>query len=779
MTCFGGREEQIYQLEITVQRLRPTKHEFECLFGGVAPDIHLSCLKLPKFIVTQPSEHALCNMEDYNEVDGIYYGAGLSCLFARKPRDIVADMKACNLMVRIFKKCELFHVAQVDIPMKGCFCDQMTMVDNDDAHKPKPFEINGLYDIVDVGENYLGSIKLHLRLSLLGQYVITNYELRENDCLYKYKKGPELIVTSVKEEENEDRRLKAISIMITPDNHESTKLTSSNLTDQVKKRQGKNSQSTIIDARRMRGGGCGAQFLEGFTKTPDSRRLMAGGCGEIYSDAGCCGGRSGASQVNNIIEFGDDFKQWNTSVGPAYLAQNKCNMKNVEKNNVQFNCPDNQQPLDAMLRKKGNSVCSKKPCMGTNCLIKAFNDAQDFVNSIGKVPGLAGLGIIESPYFGQAKETKTIKSEFKPTPNKAPEIASTNRNADNPRKSNQSTPFPSNNKSLVQEGNATFPDSQSIAQSKQKKSEKVEKQKDVENLPPPAPANEDAPCGDPTCKSKPKKNTTEEGTSHTNEKTDNQDKNPSHKTNRGRAPPQQAGEKSQKSKNPKQFVYSYGNSYPKSVYGHKDCNSVRPLVPARMGWMWNKTDTIGHLKPRTGWKPGAISVQMRDLLKEARDGFFKQKSRPVSAPTNSKGAKGKPQKTISSFAMMKGAQEDENEEEVEFPPTLHIHRKDGVYYVTMYPIRNENDTDKLDEPINPLQFKIVKSKTSIASSSTASDMEIEFSPPAAVNRLKKKPNVVHVDTQVQQQEILDACKRPSDGKKGDKNGKQNGKNKKK
>ena len=52
-------------------------------------------------------------------------------------------------------------------------------------------------------------------------------------------------------------------------------------------------------------------------------------------------------------------------------------------------------------------TCSKKPCMGIDCLIKAFKETQEFVDSIGKVPGLAGLGLMdpsESPYFGREKE---------------------------------------------------------------------------------------------------------------------------------------------------------------------------------------------------------------------------------------------------------------------------------------------------------------------------------------------------------------------------------------
>lgn len=111
--------------------------------------------------------------------------------------------------------------------------------------------------------------------------------------------------------------------------------------------------------------------------------------------------------------------------------------------------------------------------------------------------------------------------------------------------------------------------------------------------------------------------------------------------------------------------------------------------------------------------------------------------------------------------MQKQTKMEGEEEGPEAPPTLHIHRKDGTYYVTMYPIKQETSTEPtLSTPMKPLQFKIVKNKDddTDATSSTASDMEIEFSPPAAVTRYRKKPDVVHVDTQVRQQEIIDAFK---------------------
>ena len=470
----------------------------------------------------------------------------------------------------------------------------------------------------------------------------------------------------------------------------------------------------------------------------------------------------------------EDFLQWDT-INPGYLAANKCKLRHVEKSEKSAcSCPGKDH-LESVLKRKGHSVCTKKPCLGTDCLIKAFKDAQDFVDSIGKVPGLAGLGIVESPYFGKPSESKDIKKmESKQiTIIKPPEVTNTlcnTQNIESIRKSNYNAAPNSSNlikrSPAVQEGTSTFPDSFTYASLKsKKKEERIDKPKEIESNTAAVQINEDSPCGEPKCKSKPKKTATDVTSSESTDKINNLRDKLSALPKNHRKTVSKNVKSASKSSKPTQFDYSYGNSYPTSVYGHKKCNFIRPRVPANMGWMWNQMDTIGKLKPRVGWKPGAISTYLREMLKEAKEGFLNNK-RPMSAPSRTKKG-GKLQKSMSFGAMKKGAThaEEEVEEDVDFPPTLHIHRKDGVYYVTMYPIKQETtDVPRLDEPVNPLQFKIVKSKDSLASSSTASDMEIEFSPPAAVNRLKKKPNVIHVETQVKQQEILDACKTDLKGK---------------
>jgi hypothetical protein len=412
----------------------------------------------------------------------------------------------------------------------------------------------------------------------------------------------------------------------------------------------------------------------------------------------------------------------------------------------------------------------KKPCLGTDCLIKAFKDTQDFVNSIGQVPGLAGLGIIESPYFGKTQESKENKKEGRPMfINKQAETSNylcNASNSENAKKTNMQSPAlisaAPKKTGVVQEATIPFTDITQICKSR-KKDDKIEKQKELENNSQHAQINNESPCGEPRCKSRPKKivdvENVEEKSNNAGDKVSPKNDQKNSKTKPYSGP---GGDVTKNSKsNPgkgNQFVYSFGNSYPTSVYGHKNCNHLRRRVPANQGWMWNEIDTVANRKLRVGWKPGAISITLRDMMNAAKAGFLNESNRPKSAPSRSK----KNQKMMPFNAMKKPptCNEEQTEEEAHFPPTLHIHRRDGDYYITMYPIRQEtSDVLRVDEPLNPLQFKIVKSKDSLASSSTASDMEIEFSPPAAVNRVKKKPNVVHIETNVNQQEILEEMKK--------------------
>nr|XP_012216538.1 PREDICTED: LOW QUALITY PROTEIN: uncharacterized protein LOC105668656 [Linepithema humile] len=462
----------------------------------------------------------------------------------------------------------------------------------------------------------------------------------------------------------------------------------------------------------------------------------------------------------------------------------------------------------------GTSNCTKKPCVGADCMIRAFKEAQEFVDSLNKVQGLAGLGLMdpsESPYFGRdidkdyaVKETPSEKKRGYPvsTSPALPTVQCTapcNTQFSKPVVSSALIPYAISTPTtiavpgrtgVVREAIPTLPEATLVPiavkpkKKEERKEEKSEKQKELDIATSVPPDVGVGPCGEPKCKSRRK---TPENSRAVSRETNESQKNAtiyvkppsthivksksSEKRRHLKSKPGPGGDRDIRrgpiriSKEVMRYVYSIGEVYPGINYGHKTCLNPRFRIPANMGWLWNTSDMVGKLKPRIGWKPGAIARRVNELLKEAKgtvlDSPSVLDSRLRITPSRTGLRRGKVFKTMSYTTLAK----KEGEEETEPPPTLHIHRKDGTYYVTMYPIRQEAaDATHLEEPIKPLQFKIARNRddASVASSSTASDMEIEFSPPAAVNRYRRKPDVIHVDTQVRQQEILDAFKSMDD-----------------
>lgn len=442
----------------------------------------------------------------------------------------------------------------------------------------------------------------------------------------------------------------------------------------------------------------------------------------------------------------------------------------------------------------GTSNCTKKPCVGADCMIRAFKEAQEFVDSLDKVQGLSGLGLMdpsESPYFGRdidkeyaVKEVPSEKKRGYPV-SALPDAQYTQISKPVVSSAFIPTIAVPGRTGVVREAIPTLPKEAALIPIKwRKRDEKLEKQKELDTAISAPPDVNVGPCGEPKCKSRLKK----PRQIPENNRTVSRESNATQKNAKFEVtylkPPSTRVKKSKKiekrrhlrgkpgpggdigrghikiSRQVMRYVYSIGDVYPGINYGHKNCLSPRFRIPANMGWLWNTSELVGILKPRIGWKPGAITRRVNKLLKEAKGAILDSasvlESRLRVVPSRIGLRQPKPFKSMSYVSLTK----KEGEEEAEPPPTLHIHRKDGTYYVTMYPIRQEaTDATHLEEPVKPLQFKIARNKDdSVASSSTASDMEIEFSPPAAINKLRRKPDVIHVDTQVRQQEILDAFK---------------------
>ncbi|XP_033217323.1 uncharacterized protein LOC117173057 [Belonocnema kinseyi] len=557
--------------------------------------------------------------------------------------------------------------------------------------------------------------------------------------------------------------------------------------------------SSVVRSKRLRGGGEGLGNLESIYKIGnlDSNIMRNNSfdrrCHCIY-DSGINIGHN-TSNMKFRLGGGGEEK-------PTFSNQNMdSNIPETMQKNGSCCCPD-KEVLNSVMQRRSDQQAIKKPCLGVDCLIKAFNEAQKFVDSIGKVSGLAGLGLMdpsESPYFGRKNEDDEVVKKESKTNNLAPAPTirhKINRNCIgvcDTKRSNNTSMF-SGRVGLIREVIPDFPTSSGsvVPGAKvKKKDEKLEKQKGgATSL---VGLEESGPCGGPKCRSKRKKinidaevnsilkvsskQKVKEKKSKIYDKFDKRKNKyifgPSADRN-GLKLSENIGQKMSK------FVYSACDIYPGLSCGHKSCVESVSRVPPNMGWMWRPEIPLGRLKPRIGWKPGAINARLRQVLREVKANFWQRErshGRPKSVPSGSR--RGTATRRKRSFSSVRKEQietpEIPEEEWKEPPPTLHIHRKDGVYYVTMYPIKQDTMVvPKLEEPTKPLQFKIVKNRgdASDLSSSTASDMEIEFSPPAAVNRYRKKPDVIHIETQVKQQEILDAYKPPGSKKNEKKSGKE-------
>lgn len=956
-TCSGSKEEQLYMVELLVDKLSLSSDKLRD--AGTAPLIvRLKFVDFPAFEISQAEFATAKGQKD--KVAGsvspdpktgaeclIDFSAGKSCLFTKKPRDLVTAMQSRPLRISVYKMREKIpcgnanddkSICETQVPLSGCLCDQVAMAMNDAEHLPKPYTLKNTYNLIDDEGRPAGTVAIFLRLSCFGKSIVTHFAFQERSFLFKSSQSSDEFQCTrmLPDEEELARRAKQVKDKICvpegdPELEEDhlpkpqdviglapicqelarrdggpanlnpplsapshaprigmdqpgfEKLTSAEkLNDKFYRglvyrtypnepicscacSPGGNFLKSLTGNFPCTGAGCGGGCCIGTRRLEplardyhggsDAMPCYTGNCcsGNQRNDVldtnsvncsvprmrggGCCGGNSGTGKFggNTVPETTMNPYYEGHSGPPAQsieaLMSGVCTTPREEKNSSKTSGCGCQGKSGAReisappVMGKDGSFCTKKPCLGIDCLLRAFKETQEFVDSIGKVPGLAGLGLpdpSESPYFGRERDNALDNSC---APRKTPGVsASRHTSAASvlfPGKNQAAgsrvntgvtlppfpTPFTSvmaGRTGVVREAIPALPEVGSLASARAKRrDDKAEKLKDLE-LGSSTPMDlELGPCGEVKCSSRRKRpqeavqSVQDQGGMPASRKLPTLMKSGSgaspaktigagNKVKQGRSPqsfPGPAGDRvnlSSKSyvkvsKRVMKFVYSAGAAYPGINYGHKNCLDTRMRVPANMGWLWNTNEVVGRLKPRLGWRPGAISRFMNDLLKQAKV-VGSTNSRPASSSSKSRKGRALKNKSRSSPSVNKGqgmAKRKDNEEETELPPTLHIHRKDGTYYVTMYPIKQETmEVPQLQEPMKPLQFKITKNKddASIASSSTASDMEIEFSPPAAVNRYRKKPDVIHVETQVKQQEILDAFKPPG-SKKGKRDGK--------
>lgn len=899
--CAESKEEQLYMLELLVDRLNLTPDKIRQI-GSTPLSVRLDFLDFPSFEINEEEfwsaqkrkdKQTSLQAERKSRDGSLDFSAGKSCLFPKKPGELVKAMRSKPLRVSVYKitkkepcKSDLKDdpVCKSEVPLTGCLCDQVAMAMNDPRHLPKPYTLRNTWNLVDEQGIPSGTILLFIRLSCLGKSIVTQFAVQDKSFLFKSSNSPnEFQCSRVPADENDTAKRDPIKIICEPEAYEEPEADPS-----PKPRSAIGLASVCQELSRRDGGPleivppiklsthrsveeecpkkCDVSGASSSNRECVMRTTTNSPCGSVICRGGLCTGRT--------IDASLVFRQGGTTTRSlptgSYTSGHRANYRyrprirgggRWPEDTSDFradNCVNSKyrdapidrvpiQSVDTLISgacrsplinesysskpgcgcvgklgtgmmgtkppgaTRSGAACENNPCLGVDCLIRAFKETQDFVDSIGKVPGLAGLGLMdptESPYFGRMRDEVPTSCVAQIGLSSAPLGLKTSgvqpltlRSAHIARKCDTTainTIFPAPTMGL---GSPVHRDphmhqteiqSQISSRLKKRSDERGEKQKEPqEPSHQTATDGETGPCAEPRCKSRKKKAQEESSTDASafnfqvaTKKIAVGNKLPAPRVGRTRSRgrskastiPGPGGVRSSSqrssyirvSKRIMRLVNAMRD--PRFCHGHKNCHDVRIRVPGNMGWLWNSNEVPGKLKTPIGWKPGAISKFVWDRLQEAKAMTAESGSASESRPTTpSKGKRGKSLR-IKSFHSLGRSQwarsrmHEKDDDEVELPPTLHIHRKDGTYYVTMYPVKAENiHNPEMHEAVKPLQFKITKDKDggSASSSSTASDMEIEFSPPAAVNRYKKKGPVKDGDTQVNQQEILDALKTPA------------------
>ncbi|XP_014291994.1 uncharacterized protein Ppi1 [Halyomorpha halys] len=211
-------------------------------------------------------------------------------------------------------------------------------------------------------------------------------------------------------------------------------------------------------------------------------------------------------------------------------------------------------------------------------------------------------------------------------------------------------------------------------------------------------------------------------------------------------------------------IYEYtAGMYPGIHVGHKYC--VRPLrlVPKTMGWLWNVSDLGGVLKPGRGWRPGAVRRNVNNLLKEWRSTNKGNRDNKTEQELDMLMMSTKTKRTRPTTPKSSGSKKDP--EHMKLNPTIHLHKKDRFYYVSMYPVKTESQEEMGEEP-QPIQFKIDRKHpdgrpegnepcfSSTDTSSDSSSYEVEYIAPAAMKQKRRKVDKTHMFSQYDEDDFM-------------------------
>ncbi|XP_017879808.1 uncharacterized protein LOC108624785 [Ceratina calcarata] len=175
MSCFGGRDEQIYMVEMLIHKLTLTKSKIKDI-GDFPIAIKIKFLDFPVFKITREDFYSL-KPPPPTEEGTFHFMIGRSCLFIKQPKDLVKELQSTMIKVGVFRVGDTYPIAETEITLPGCLCDQVAMAQNDPENLPKPFMVKGSFNLIDPGENPSGTLEMEMRLLCFGRSIMTHYEM--------------------------------------------------------------------------------------------------------------------------------------------------------------------------------------------------------------------------------------------------------------------------------------------------------------------------------------------------------------------------------------------------------------------------------------------------------------------------------------------------------------------------------------------------------------------------------------------------------------------------
>ncbi|KAK2576457.1 hypothetical protein KPH14_005788 [Odynerus spinipes] len=183
MSCFGGRDDQIYLVEVLIDKLQLTPAKIKDI-GEQPVMIKIRFLDFPVFEITRKDFQSLTLPPPSNK--GIVnFSMGRSCLFIRKPKDLVQELRTATVGIGVFCVGDTYPLAESSLRLPGCFCDQVAMSTNDPENMPKPYSVKGGFHLLDPGENPSGTLDMEMKITCFGRFITTRYELRPNFFIFK------------------------------------------------------------------------------------------------------------------------------------------------------------------------------------------------------------------------------------------------------------------------------------------------------------------------------------------------------------------------------------------------------------------------------------------------------------------------------------------------------------------------------------------------------------------------------------------------------------------